>query len=1353
MFGAPSFLPPLQPMVPARVTPAKRAAVDDPTRVPFCQITNASNQQPKQQPVLERISSCFNVSPEGIGCRRCVEEELSQHPVPINLNSNAVLRHLKKHNLNGNNGIRKSAADEYVYVTGRQLRRIPRRMIEENLIGEVCMCGTIFNDRSNARRHCQNRNNPCHVAGLKPRNDICRLSCGRLTLPEKAYHDGMEVRDLAYIHMSVAPFVRPDEGVDTYIKMFSKLFGRGSFKLDFDRSIRDAVKKIQDRDDERLQEIYRSMEAWLERAAAMEVYEVEGNYRAMLQVFQGFDMDETKHQYTYTFRHKVDTMKREMKPLIAYAFNCGKFDSFNPADPYSVPNILVDLLLEKPGRDEHSLVAEFCCYQGFRVGKEGDISMISCGTQGSSISAIMSGLRAAACSLISNFNADRYERADELCRKINQCPVMSTLAPFVRWMREMQNAKPKTKRGSLDEFGNISVDHFDFPLEIWSQLLPHSIKALTFVLKKMVVPSSWKALENFLDTSIAVDVTISDDDRDLLLREVQQVKFRDGIPRDVVDQLQAHLLLAFHGYGGGGMRFSELQEGNLSMGHCTWHQRTVYYSATPIKSFSTWTPGREEVWRKLPRSIARFFLIYRHFLRSTDAPRRKPVMFRDGANYGPSSVIRDFFSFDETPSMTVVRHLWAMIANVRFGSQVWDKLLEDEVDPVAASKMGHSHVTHAGSYSANILGREEYLFANYHLALGGLPEEPMPKKSDLSVPELMTGLEQMYGHGAAFRSNAQKDLVRFASTSNRIHCLADLPCGMGKSLAWTLPLIAGRLAGKERKSTMVILPYRLLAAFHFRTLQAKLKELAIGIEVAFFEKIEQGRLPESLADVGGRGAKLLPSITFFSLDAVRCLVQYHSLQIRNWVKAGLLGQWIIDEVHTYQAEEAFRISYDKGLAKLSQFKVPVIAMSGTLPNFLFGPTARKLGLTVSADDSKLGVFTIRCHDLVGSFPSGFKIDAQQVPSVSDSTFKAASRHLFRHPNDSVHIFVSTRDEADSLAKRFKDAKMDADVVRRGLPIDQVLEVGERWRAGKLRILVTTSCGLVGIESPSCSMLIVHGYLYSLLQVVQAIGRLRPSHRKPYGRIAFFVPEVSPGLVQRKQADEINFQRQVATGWCDEDDDDSFNLACTTDAVVQFLEDNTQCRVVSLSKRFGRESPGECGGVCDVCRKTAKRIVTQQKISKAQQRHRDNVNDTLKLIERLRVHQLCCRMPICVGTRHSKHDSSCSEKGKCWYCCEYGHPANLCKEKPNLKQLLTGKACVECLLWKEYGCYHDSHDNPICMEAKHRLERLVQIDYFSRPKPRSMSYRQFFIGIFASEENYFAWGAKMAAKYNLVPPRG
>ena len=200
---------------------------------------------------------------------------------------------------------------------------------------------------------------------------------------------------------------------------------------------------------------------------------------------------------------------------------------------------------------------------------------------------------------------------------------------------------------------------------------------------------------------------------------------------------------------------------------------------------------------------------------------------------------------------------------------------------------------------------------------------------------------------------------------------------------------------------------------------------------------------------------------------------------------------MIDEVHTYHSEESFPDVYDRGMALVAQFKLPVIALSGTLPEFLIAPLAVKLRLTWRVEDIDKDVIQIRNHDVIGKFPSGFTIDVKQVPNVTSSVVNEVHEFLYRRDNDSVHIFAATTADADNLAEQFKVSGTDFAVVRSGIPMDQVMEVCNRWRDGKLQILITTTCGLVGIESPSCSMLVFHGFLYNLLQIVQAFGRLRP----------------------------------------------------------------------------------------------------------------------------------------------------------------------------------------------------------------------------------------------------------------------
>ena len=70
------------------------------------------------------------------------------------------------------------------------------------------------------------------------------------------------------------------------------------------------------------------------------------------------------------------------------------------------------------------------------------------------------------------------------------------------------------------------------------------------------------------------------------------------LPLDCLDSITAHLEMAFHGFGGGSARMTELVE--PTMFHCVFSKETIFYSLLSLKGFNNTSRRKhKEVEQKL----------------------------------------------------------------------------------------------------------------------------------------------------------------------------------------------------------------------------------------------------------------------------------------------------------------------------------------------------------------------------------------------------------------------------------------------------------------------------------------------------------------------------------------------------------------------------------------------------------------------------------------------------------------------------------------------------------------------------------------------------------------------------------
>jgi superfamily II DNA helicase RecQ len=299
--------------------------------------------------------------------------------------------------------------------------------------------------------------------------------------------------------------------------------------------------------------------------------------------------------------------------------------------------------------------------------------------------------------------------------------------------------------------------------------------------------------------------------------------------------------------------------------------------------------------------------------------------------------------------------LFTGISNVLFGAAAsWDAVLSATGE--VAEMAGHSSDTHMSSYGSAVLGGRENLHHVFHRELGG--EAALCLSSELSSAELLNGLRAVVGPSAEYTSVEQKEMVRIIANEKSRHAHIGMPCGSGKSMAWMVPTVAGRMAGKERQTIVVVVPCKFLVSCHINSATDQLcSKWDVSILGFTGSDIRQSTiLPEGL-----RNSSSLPDMLFLSLEGMANMLQFHPTTFKGWVEDKAIQRFIIDEAHTMLGE-TFRSGYEI-LPSLARHGVPIATMSGTVPGGVIPFLVKHLGL--SADDALGDIDIINIEDCVG----------------------------------------------------------------------------------------------------------------------------------------------------------------------------------------------------------------------------------------------------------------------------------------------------------------------------------------------------------------------------------------------------
>ena len=1260
------------------------------------------------------MAALFGVTPFGIYCRECNNK--------VGSSKKAITDHLAlKHRVNAPENI-----DSFRSHASNEMKRLTdcgnfEQCLLTKRTGYACQCGRSYNEKCSLNKHCRLPNCSCDERNAMPEMRHT-TTCGRIiseteslecklissgsldnpngsnentTGPVPPPREPVNV-DFGPTKAFLSEYMRNDEDVGPFTGFLHPL--QRELGDNFESTLKDMVGWWHDTETDQelgLQQALQSGKNWL-HTARHHVDLTPGNARAALQVFEGQEIGDVSQNYLCHFRHKESLLWQEVRRLIRHIYRCddelvSQFKLRPRADDFSLlPNILSALFSEKvDGVLEHPLIVKYCVARAFRL-KRGELHMPQCGDTASAIAATMSILRAACCSRACIYNFSDAE-AELLVQELRRGRPINIMAPGMRKFREMQRRKGKSCKKTIAIDGDISVDGFSFPRETWSHLIPSIIEVCRDLLHEIFEKD---LVDAFLDTQNPAAVARNEDGSfDFsVFRRNRKISCADFVLKNIIEQdevierLTSHVEVAFHGLGGGSTRETETHK--LLRWNAIWHRGTFYCNTSSDKCFSYKSrPTGKEVEHKLPPTLARIFLLLA--ITSDDHTKLIPHDVNN-RSHKMTDAIMELFSFSERPSATQVRQFFASVSNFQFPDG-WDAMLT--ATPEAAEKLAHNYFTHKKKHGNELIGGSELLCADCHQALGST-DYLLGLEAELTERDLLSALRSLFGPRAEYSSNFQRDMVLAAAKDSSKHAHVGLACGAGKSMAWLLPLAAAAMHGKKIGSFSVVLPHNFLVCHQEHSAVALLDQ-RFDVSVASITTAEcsQTSLPRQLQDDSN-----LPKLMFFGVDAFAALLKHHSAHITRWVSDKSWHRLICDEVHSFHSE-LFRSVYDD-MRFATEHRVPLMTMSGAVPRSFVDPLAKYLNMAESSECCKKDVDVICCPDLLGAFPSGFDIVCKEHTRHKESVIQRVKEVLSAHPDFSIHVLCASKKIVDKISEKLSDEKFKVGSVHADVGSEDEKKIAANWREGKCDVLVSTTCALVGNDSPRCRCVFVAGYLFNLMNVAQAMGRLRPKQRVRGGSIEIFLRQRSnEDLVKfaekKSEEGETCFNTLVAKKLLRQEHHRQFQKVCTAVGLIKWCITDKGCRMVALHERFGITGHRACG-VCDRCKGTA--VARTAAIAKAKSKEKkDCENIAIRVVRKLELRCLVCGKGNCTGDK-----PKCIGYHACLKCGSRSHQSGECTV--NFPQLVGGRACSNCLdLHCRRGC--ERHDPSECTMQR-RLRRLL-----------------------------------------------
>ena len=1101
--------------------------------------------------------------------------------------------------------------------------------------------------------------------------------------PGPVRSDRKKAFDYSMVESVLEDYMRDDENVGTYVSHLSPIFeslpqtGEASLKESFDAEMKKLV-SCKDcpalESEEDLLSVLENSLVWLRKRARHDVGRISGQVRAGIMTFDGDDVNEVSQNTTFNFRRQESRLAPELKGFVTYIFrhqspigNKIREEARNGnLDEYSIPRLFADLYLQVTRSvSEFTLAYQYCVISSFRETTNGKLVMRSCGQVSSICGSVLFLLRAGMCSFLNSLEGTEMESYGKRClryaQRARESEAVNMIAPLIRHLREQQRLKPIKRLVTVGEDYSIAVDEFEMEWSNWSKLIPTTIKTFESCFSEIFEGDLWKTIMK--PEATLVITNFLDDKSEFSCGGVSssELKIKD-FGEDLwmlFDLASSAMELSFFGQCGGSMRYQEI--GRTFHKNLVRHRGTMYFSSDSKKVFSHKTDlRREPVIRKATVPTYRAYILYRLVcqllgLAGTSGP---PVLSRNSRKVTMTKFFQDIGGFQNEPSILVIRQFHTCFCNCIFPKML--NLLTVSASTEGAEINGHSEQTHDKRYHAFLEKGPEAVCSRYHAGLGRIASGSGSRES-LTQDDLLKGLEAL--GFSNYKSNLQEQMVLQAAFPDNRHSIFSLPCGSGKSSAWLVPTVGAKLVGKPRAMSIVVSPCVFLAE-HLKQAATEVTPdgLDVRVEIATGSHITQHSLPLIL-----QHEDFLPDILVVNVVGLDNLVTCHPVTVNRWVRGCKVETIFVDEIHTLYGE-TFRDSYD-ALPKLARLCVPVAVMSGSLPPELLPQTMEYLRLYVPSNNNTM-YNSVSGGNPIGTFPVGFKFIVELGGSIVQKTATRISSILETDEGITnehhVHVIVESKKMATNVQDKISE--MDCSrVVTSDVSGEDQMDIAGKWCRGEFSVLISTTCALVGNENPKCKSVVFCGCAYSLMNLLQGVGRLRPSQRSSTGGVYIYLPNRSHEYrAERLRSDLAKKQLLIEKGALSRDDT-AFDKIGTAKSIFEWAAYDPGCRLKSLAARFSYNSTS-CG-TCDRCDGAATSILAR----------RANASQSIETVALLKAQKVCrvleaqctcCGSELCTG-------EDCLPRGLvCFVCGVRGHGRRNCTLKVN--EFMLNRGCVACL---------------------------------------------------------------------------
>lgn len=408
-----------------------------------------------------------------------------------------------------------------------------------------------------------------------------------------------------------------------------------------------------------------------------------------------------------------------------------------------------------------------------------------------------------------------------------------------------------------------------------------------------------------------------------------------------------------------------------------------------------------------------------------------------------------------------------------------------------ASTFHHSHSIHNRFYSAETFTRDKdgnmipgplSVAHQIWTALGenvicsdNMNVRPVVKHTILSRGDYSQAAKRAYQHPGAKVKNLQYLAIQHAACKDITkHAFIFMACGTGKSGIYNLLLLGAYLHMAPVPKTIVISPHNSLLSMHKLQSLHYFRGTNLVVSSLLPMDIQKEAFPTHF------------DLLFISVHAFNDLMTGFRDMVLGWNVENIF----IDEYHNMLGE-LFRFSSSwQSIRLTTSLNAKIMLLSATTDANLTQYIADFMGLgdyevIGSTDDYNVPNIAIM---------TTFVNDSIQRDTIFNKIIEYCSKVTQEKRNSTfkIHAITMTRRDASDLCDKLNHHGLKSMWLTSSLPPKQKAQLLQRWEESSEQVLVSTFTD--GIDNSATENVIIVGATYSLYNLVQAIGRIRPNRQ-------------------------------------------------------------------------------------------------------------------------------------------------------------------------------------------------------------------------------------------------------------------